>query len=89
MTRMDANTRRAPNAKVDYVKAKTKAKTNRPAAWLEQLPGEQQDKPVKYLLSKSAKVSCKKTLEQKQVKTKTVNRLKQNLQRKTSRRGKN
>ena len=68
----DSLTHRAPNARVDFMDTKIKARTNNSLVWLEKQPEEKQDQ-----MMRTREVTAEKRIQEKKVEAEVMKRLKE------------
>ena len=71
----DAQSHRAPNARIDFVEAKVKAKTNKTLDWLRSQPSAQQDKLVRFSISKTRSLRMEKKADQAATLAEVISRM--------------
>lgn len=84
MAMCDSQTHRAPNAKVDFLEAKIKAKTNKSLTWLDSKSPEEQELLVKYARSRLRAVSAQKNAQQAEIAQEIINRMQKKLRTKNA-----
>lgn len=73
----DSQTKRAPNAKMDFIESKVKFKSNKALGWLQDKTSPQKDKLIKFAIGKRREVTNMKKRRREEVQEETIKRMKQ------------